>query len=99
VSGEGYGALGQLTQKTLRNGTPIQYTYDRLNHTQAVTPSGGSTATTTYGYDAEHDQLTSINGIAVTTDANGNLANDGTNTYTWNASNQLSEVTPSGTLR
>jgi RHS repeat-associated protein len=35
------------------------------------------------------NEMTSFNGTALTYDANGNLTNDGTNTYTWDARNHL----------
>jgi RHS repeat-associated protein len=41
-----------------------------------------------------NNQLTNWKGATLTYDANGNLTSDGTNTYTWNARNQL--VTISG---
>ncbi|GLQ45760.1 hypothetical protein GCM10007862_08110 [Dyella lipolytica] len=39
-----------------------------------------------------NDRETQFNGQAMTYDANGNLTNDGTNTYTWNARNQLTQI-------
>jgi len=39
-------------------------------------------------YDSAN-RLTQWNGVNLTYDANGNLTNDGTATYTWNARNQL----------
>ena len=35
------------------------------------------------------NEMTSFNGTPQTYDANGNLANDGTNTYSWDARNHL----------
>jgi len=39
-----------------------------------------------------NNQLTQWKGASLTYDANGNLTSDGTNTYTWNARNQLVSV-------
>lgn len=38
------------------------------------------------------NRLTTFNGATLTYDVNGNLTNDGTNTYTWNARNQLIQI-------
>jgi RHS repeat-associated protein len=35
------------------------------------------------------NEMTAFNGVALTYDANGNLTNDGTNTYAWDARNHL----------
>jgi RHS repeat-associated protein len=42
-------------------------------------------------YDAANEQ-TQFNGVTQTFDANGNLTNDGTNTYTWDARNRLTAI-------
>ena len=44
-----------------------------------------------------HSEMTSFNGTPQTYDANGNLANDGTNTYSWDARNHLVGITGSST--
>ena len=43
------------------------------------------------------NEMTSFNGTSQTYDANGNLANDGTNTYNWDARNHLVGITGSNT--
>ncbi|HTV84823.1 MAG TPA: RHS repeat-associated core domain-containing protein, partial [Dyella sp.] len=43
-----------------------------------------------------NDRETSFNGQALSYDADGNLTSDGTNTYTWNARNQLTQVSQNG---
>nr|WP_275577127.1 RHS repeat-associated core domain-containing protein [Dyella flava] len=43
-----------------------------------------------------NDRETSFNGTAMNYDADGNLTFDGTNTYTWNARNQLVQVSQNG---
>jgi len=45
-----------------------------------------------------NDRETSFNGQALSYDADGNLTSDGTNTYTWNARNQLTQISQNGTV-
>ena len=54
--------------------------------------------TANYSYDNAEwkDQLTSVNGIPLTYDANGNLASYGDTTYTWSHGKQLESVTDGG---
>jgi RHS repeat-associated protein len=46
-----------------------------------------------------NDRATRIDGSALSYDANGNLTNDGINTYTWNVRNQLTQVTQGSTTQ
>ncbi|WP_080408373.1 RHS repeat-associated core domain-containing protein [Burkholderia ubonensis] len=46
-----------------------------------------------------NDRKTSFNGQALSYDANGNLTSDGTNTYTWNARNQLTKISQNGNVQ
>lgn len=50
-----------------------------------------------YGTSGWKDVLTSYNGTSLTHDAIGNLTNDGTWTYTWQAGRQLKQMSKSGT--
>jgi RHS repeat-associated protein len=68
-----------------------------------VTAKGGSMATinlpqpvsgNTFNADNE---MTAFNGTALSHDANGNLTNDGTNAYTWDARNHLSAISGAAT--
>jgi RHS repeat-associated protein len=43
-----------------------------------------------------NDRETRFNGQAFTYDANGNLTSDGADTYTWNARNQLTQISQGG---
>ncbi len=43
------------------------------------------------------NEMTAFNGTPLTYDANGNLTNDGANTYTWDARNHLAGITGSNT--
>ncbi|MDE5973827.1 MAG: RHS repeat-associated core domain-containing protein, partial [Eubacterium sp.] len=75
------------------------YQYDSRGNITSKTVDGD---TTTYSYDNVDwkDQLTSVNGIPLTYDANGNLASYGNSTYTWSHGKQLESVTnEKGTYR
>ncbi len=101
----GYDELKRLTQ--VGNGTGSQqenYAYDPLGN--RTVKSIGNPATTTYAYlydtanQLEEIHSGSLGGPLLATlsyDANGNLASDGTRTYTWDAINQLSQVTRGAT--
>ena len=56
----------------------------------AVTLPANVTGTTSY--NADNEQST-FNGTSLSYDANGNLTGDGTNTYTWDARNHLTQIT------
>ena len=71
----------------------LVYTYDaagnrtsltRANGPASVVPQAVASAT----YDAANEQ-TQFSGATLTYDQNGNLTNDGVNTYTWDARNRL----------
>jgi YD repeat-containing protein len=51
----------------------------------------GLSSTVNSAYDSAN-RLTSVDGVAYTFDANGNLLNDGTNTYTYDSANRLISV-------
>jgi RHS repeat-associated protein len=57
------------------------------SYARTGTPQAASSAT----YNV-NNQLTQWKGASLTYDANGNLTSDGTNTYTWNARNQLVSI-------
>jgi RHS repeat-associated protein len=97
----GYDAASQLASITYKNGSTaignLTYAYDLAGRRTGV---GGSYARTNAPAAAPlasynvNNQLTNWKGATLQYDANGNLTSDGTNTYTWNARNQL--VTISG---
>ena len=99
----GYDAASQLTGITYKLGTNtlgnLTYGYDLAGRRMGV---GGSYARTGVPAAASaasynvNNQLTNWKGATLTYDLNGNLTSDGTNTYTWNARNQL--VTISGAV-
>ena len=99
VATYGYDAASHLTSITFaHSGTTIgdlSYTYDAAGNRVTV---GGSLAATglpsavnSTTYDAAN-RLTAWGSASLTHDLNGNLTNDGTNSYTWNARNQLASM-------
>jgi YD repeat-containing protein len=74
----------------------LDYSYDQAGHGNAVWGSYAHTllpaAMSCASYDATNE-LTSNSGTSYSDDQNGNLTNDGTNTYTWNERNQLTQAT------
>ncbi|QQZ27764.1 DUF2778 domain-containing protein [Thiothrix subterranea] len=74
--------------------------YTAANEAQAFQydPNGNRTAkidngnTTAYALQPNSNRLTQIGSTAQTQDANGNLLNDGTHVYTYNAQNRLASV-------
>ena len=84
-----YDGLHRLVSAEYDDGNFFNYTYDsvgnRLSETTAFT-------NTIYTYDAA-SRLTSVNGVQYSWDANGNLLDDGVNTYTYDHANRLMGVT------
>ena len=100
-----YDALGQLTRVDdgLENATWL-YTYDqggniltKKKFARGVT-SGTPAETKTFSYANANwrDQLTAVNGAAITYDAIGNPLNDGVWAYTWQNGRQLQKMQKSG---
>ncbi|WP_205744421.1 RHS repeat-associated core domain-containing protein [Dyella sp. M7H15-1] len=104
----GYDTASELTGLSYAqgNGTALgnlTYAYDADGR---IISKGGSfatdvlpTATTQPATFDLNDRETSFNGQALTYDANGNLIGDGTNTYTWNARNQLTQISQGGNVQ
>lgn len=87
-----YDALNQLIQETLIDGTVIDYEYDAAgNRISKTITQGGATSQILYNYD-KADQLISVGGTPYRYDANGNLIDNGTYTFVYNADNRLTEV-------
>jgi RHS repeat-associated protein len=95
-----YDAASQLTALTYQLGSTtlgdLQYLYDAAGNRVQV---GGSWARTgvppsvaSASYNGNNQQLT-FAGQSLTSDFNGNLTSDGTNTYTWDARNRLTALT------
>jgi len=104
----GYDTASELTGLTYTqgNGTNLgnlTYGYDADGR---IINKGGTfatdvlpTATTQPATFDLNDRETSFNGTALTYDANGNLTSDGTNAYTWNARNQLAQISQGGSTQ
>jgi RHS repeat-associated protein len=97
-----YDTASRLTGLTYTHGGntlgALTYAYDAASQRVQV---GGSWARTGLPaalsgatYNAANHQ-TAVGGQALTYDLNGNLTGDGTNTYTWNARNQLASISGS----
>jgi len=81
----------------------LTYTYDANGHRlsmdgslAAVTLPANVAGGCSTVYNADNEQ-TSFNGASQTFDADGNLTNDGTNTYGWNSRNQLATISGGAT--
>ena len=78
----------------------LTYTYDGTGNRTAVggtwSRTGQPAALSSANYNANNQQVT-FGGQTLTYDLNGNLTSDGTNTYTWNARNQLVSISGGAT--
>lgn len=99
VTEYGYDNASNLTSITYKQGATtlgdLSYEYDANRHRTRI---GGTYARTSLPaalnsatFDAAN-QMTQRASTTLSYDSNGNLTNDGTNTYTWNARNQLSSI-------
>ena len=104
----GHDVANQLTGITYLSPTnttmgSLVYGYDLDGHQNSKTGSFATdippTPTSQNGIFDLNNRQTSYNGGTLSYDANGNLTNDGTNTYVWNARNQLSQITMGGTVK
>jgi len=71
----------------------LTYQYDAAGNRTSLTRTNGTasllpSAMTSASYDAANEQV-AFAGATLTYDANGNLTNDGVNTYQWDARNRL----------
>ena len=92
-----YWAGGTCASPTSNLGA-LSYAYDADGRRTGV---GGSLAAvnlptavaqSTTGYNVDNEQTSFGSASSLTYDANGNLKNDGTNVYTWDARNHLSAI-------
>ncbi len=87
-----YDPLYRLTEANYSTGDYCHYSYDAVgNRLSQETLIGSVPLTTNYVYDAAN-RLTSVDSVTYTWDNNGNLLNDGTNTYSYNPANQLTAM-------
>ncbi len=88
-----YDPLYRLTAADYSNGDYYHYSYDAVGNRKTQTSMvNGLSSTVDYDYD-DANRLTTVNGVTYTWDANGNLLNDGVNTYTYNSANRLKTMT------
>lgn len=96
-----YDLAGQLTaiNYTTPSGNPLgdlAYNYDaaarRVEMTGSWSRSNLPVAQGTASFDADN-RLTALAGQSLAYDGDGNLTNDGTNAFSWNARGQLSSIT------
>ncbi len=104
-----YDANGNVSSRTTPAGTTT-YTWDALDRIDTESGPAGSRdhefdandnrtsdgAGTMSSFTASTDRLATVNGIAVTLDAVGNVTYDGTFRYVWDARNQLRELRSAG---
>lgn len=84
-----YDPAYRLTQGQSSSGADYQYTLDPAdNILSQQTPSGNRSAS----YN-DLNEITTFNGSSFVYDLNGNLLDDGTHTYAWDAQNRLLSVT------
>ena len=78
----------------------LEYAYDADGRVTQKTGSFAQTklpVTVTGNTFNAANEMTAFNGTPMTYDANGNLTNDGTNTYSWDARNHLVGIAGSST--
>ena len=92
-----YDALGQLIRVVDgQEGATWEYAYDQggniLSKKKFVDGKLDESMTFTYGNANWRDQLTAVNGVAITYDEIGNPLDDGTWTYAWQNGRQLARM-------
>ncbi|MFO0768360.1 MAG: RHS repeat-associated core domain-containing protein [Nitrospiraceae bacterium] len=100
VTSYGYDNANRLlTINHVKTSTTIEaltYQYDTASNRVSLNRANAAaslipTAVSSNSYDAANQQ-TQFSGVTQTFDANGNLTNDGTNTYTWDSRNRLTGI-------
>jgi RHS repeat-associated protein len=98
----GYDAASQISSLTYKLGATtlgdLAYTYDLKGNRTSVGGSWARTGLPTALASATYDsanQIATWAGTTFTYDANGSLTNDGAQTYSWNARNQLTGLSGS----
>lgn len=84
-----YDESSRLLSATPSSDAGANYAYDDADNLTHLS-NGNGTRTATYN---ALNQITSLNGVPYTYDANGNLLDDGIRTYGWDAENRLITVT------
>jgi RHS repeat-associated protein len=83
-----YDPLYRLTEANYSTGDYYQYTYDAVGNRLTETTQ---LAVTSYQYDVVN-RLASVDSVTYTWDNNGNLLNDGVNTYDYDSANRLISI-------
>ena len=87
-----YDPLYILTSEDYSTGDSYQYAYESVgNRLTQESLVYDLSSTVNYNYDIAN-RLTDVDGVPYVYDANGNLLNDGTNTYTYDPANRLKAV-------
>ena len=87
-----YDPLNRLTAADYDGGMYFHYTYDAVGNRVVETTN---VLTSVYGYD-DLNRLVYYNGVNYAWDDNGNLLNDGVNSYTYDRANRLIGVSGVG---
>jgi len=88
-----YDDLYRLTQVTYPNDDEVSYAYDANGNRTTMTVNGTPTS---YTYD-DADQMTQAVGTSYTYDANGNQTSGGSDTFSYDYENRLTQTTVAGT--
>nr|WP_284399639.1 RHS repeat-associated core domain-containing protein [Dyella lipolytica] len=103
----GYDNANELTGLTYTQGNgaslgTLAYAYDNdgriTSKTNGITTDAQPTPTAQAPSFDLNDRENNFNGQTLNYDADGNLTYDGTNTYTWNARNQLMQIVQGSTV-
>jgi hypothetical protein len=90
-----YDPLNRLTAANYSTGDYYHYAYDAVGNRDTHESLVGTLLTnTSYEYD-DANRLKFVNEVEYFWDANGNLLNDGGNTYTYDSANRLKPLTNS----
>jgi RHS repeat-associated protein len=91
-----YDPLNRLTEANYSNGDYYHYAYDAVGNRETQSKSVlGFVTNDSYGYD-DANRMTSVNAVNYSWDNNGNLLNDGVNTYTYDSANRLKSLSGQG---
>lgn len=101
----GYDTTSQLTSANYGTGSPLAkaaspvsretFAYDALGNRTSTSTVGGAPSPRVSSYTSNTlNQYTQVAGVAFAYDANGNLTNDGKQTYRYDAQNRLLAVEP-----
>jgi YD repeat-containing protein len=102
VTAINYGTGGTCTSPTNNLGT-LSYFYDAdgrrtgVGGTLAAVNLPAAVSQSSTGYNADNEQTSFGSASSLTYDSNGNLKNDGTNVYTWDARNHLTAISGGAT--